>query len=235
MKATFISTLIIILFFQNSVFFRCNNLRLHVIFEKDNKVPDSFIVNTPFKYNGKEHNIQITCERSQNNSVMITKVTSDLLLPKNFHTILENDFSLRNFYFPDNYETAYKEYATNKFIGDWLAIYKRNYFRDFSPRLLYIVDVDDDGYDDLLLLDLQNSMRDNNVYVMFKGDKNGVSYKENFFDKVAFYGWDKTGKYLITGISDTRERKLYKNKIVRGKLKVVDQCTEYAVSDKFCW
>lgn len=238
MKTTFISTLLIIFFFQNTAFFShnsCNYSYVYATYEKHHKIPDSFIVNTPFKYNGKKYNIQLTCERSQNNSVMVTKVTSDLLLPKNFHTVLEDDFSLRNFYFPDNYDTAYKEYAANKFIGDWLAMYKRNHFRDFSPRLLYIVDVDDDGYDDILLLDLQNSMRDNNVYIMFKGGKNGISYKEKFFDKAAFYGWDKTGKYLITGVSDTKERKLYKNKIVGGKLKTIDRCTEYAVSDKLCW
>jgi len=81
-------------------------------------------------------------------------------------------------------------------------MYKRSYFRDFSARLFYIVDVD---YDDMLLLDLQNGMRDNNVYVMFKGGKNGISYLKEFFHKVAFYGWDKTAKYLITGVSDTKE------------------------------
>ncbi|MDP9962001.1 hypothetical protein [Chryseobacterium lathyri] len=60
-------------------------------------------------------------------------------------------------------------------------------------------------------------------------------FVSDFFNQAAFYGWDKTGKYLITGVSDTKERKLYKNKIVGGNLKTVDQCTEYAVSDKFCW
>lgn len=238
MKATFISTLFILIFFQNSTFMNhnlCSDSLLHNTYEKDNRIPDSFMVNTPFKYNGKKYNIQLTCERSQSNSVMVTKVTSDLLLPKNFQDILENDFSIRNFYFPDNYDTAYKEYAANKFIGDWLAMYKKNHFRDFSSRLLYIVDVDDDSYDDILLLDLQSSMRDNDVYVMFKGGKKGISFEKNFFNKAAFYGWDTTGKYLITGVSDTKERKLYKNKIVQGKLKTVDQCKEYAVADKLCW
>ncbi|MBO6185491.1 MAG: hypothetical protein J6O88_12510, partial [Chryseobacterium sp.] len=72
-------------------------------------------------------------------------------------------------------------------------------------------------------------------YAMFKGSKNGISYKENFFDKVAFYGWDKTGKYLITGVSDTRERIFSKNKIVSDKLVFIEKCTENVISDKFCW
>ncbi|KAB1231375.1 hypothetical protein [Chryseobacterium viscerum] len=237
MKTIFISTLFIILFFQNSIVFNhsiCNDSLLHGMYEKNNKIPDSFIINTPFKYNGKNHNIQLLCEKDsfQTN---ISSITSNLTLPEEFYAILQDNFGLATWLINSDYQSAYEDYKNLKFKRTDFVEYEKNSGRKFSSKLLYISDVDQDGYDDILLLNLQSSTPDNDVYAMFKGGKNGISYKEKFFDKVAFYGWDKTGKYLITGVSDTKERKLYKNTIVGGQLKTVDQCTEYAVSDKFCW
>jgi hypothetical protein len=198
------------------------------------KIPDSFILHIPLNYDNKVYSIKVVCEKDSIYTD-ISSITSNLSLPKEFYSILQNNFGLANWVMHIDYNTAYGIYKNSKFQAPDFVEYKKSNFREFSSELIYIIDVDKDGYDDILLFDLQKSMRDNDVYAMFKGGKNGFSYRENFFDKAAFYGWDKTGKYLITGVSDTKERKLYKNKIVQGKLKTIDECTEYAVSDKLCW
>lgn len=206
-----------------------NNSRV----EKE-KLSDSFTFSIPLKYNNKEYSIQLVCERDGADT-NISSITSNLTLPEEFYSILQDNFGLATWLINSDYQSAYEDYKNLKFKRTDFVEYEKNSGRKFSSKLLYISDVDQDGYDDILLLNLQNSTPDNDVYVMFKGGKNGIAYKENFFDKVAFYGWDKTGKYLITGVSDTKERKLYKNTIVGGQLKTIDRCTEYAVSDKFCW
>lgn len=198
------------------------------------KPSDSFSFIIPLNYNNKEDSIRILCVRDSVYT-SISNITSNLPLPKEFYTILKDSFGLANWLIDSEYKIAQEIYKNLKFKRADFVKYERSYIKEFSAKLLYILDVDQDGYDDILLLNLQNSMRDNNVYSMFKGGENGISFEENFFGKTAFYGWDKTGKYLITGVSDTRERKLYKNKIIRGKLKTVDKCEEYATSDKYCW
>lgn len=195
---------------------------------------NSFIFYIPLNYDKKEYSIKLVCEKDSTYTD-ISSITSNLSLPKEFYNILQDNFGLATWLINTDYQSAYETYKGLKFQRSDFVEYKKSKLREFSSKLLYVIDADEDGYDDILLLDLQNSMRDNDVYVMFKGGKNGISYKEKFFDKVAFYGWDKTGKYLITGVSDTKERKLYKNKIVGDRLKAVDQCTEYAVSDQLCW
>lgn len=195
---------------------------------------DSFTFIIPVKYNNKEYSIQVLCERDGMN-INISSITGNLPLPKEFYTILQDNFGLATELINPDYKSAYENYKNLKFRRADFVEYEKKYIRDFSSKLLYILDIDQDGYDDILLLNLQNSMQDNDVYALFKGSKNGISFEENFFDKTAFYGWDKTGKYVITGVSDTKERKLYKNKIVGGQLKTIDQCTEYAVSDQLCW
>jgi len=201
---------------------------------EEQRTPDSFTFFIPLNYDKKEYSIKLVCEKDSIYTD-ISSITSDLSLPKEFYTILQDNFGLATWLINTDYKSAYGIYNDLKFKRPDFVDYNKSKFGEFSSKLLYVIDVDEDGYDDILLLDLQNSMRDNDVYVMFKGGKNGILYKEKFFDKVAFYGWDKTGKHLITGVSDTRERKLFKNKIVGDKLKTIDQCIEYAVSDKFCW
>lgn len=210
------------------------NIPTNYIKVEKEKQSDSFTFIIPLKYNNKEYSIQLVCEKNSAYANILS-VTSNLPLPKEFYTILQDNFGLATWLINSDYKSAYENYKNLKFKREDFVEYDKKYIREFSSKLVYILDVDQDGYDDILLLNLQNSMRDNDVYAMFKGGKNGISFEENFFDKAAFYGWDKTGKYLITGVSDTKERKLYKNKIVGGKLKTVDQCTEYAVSDKLCW
>lgn len=206
-----------------------NNIRV----EKE-KPSDSFTFSIPLNYNNKGYSIQVLCQRD---SVYtnISSITSNLPLPKEFYAILQGNLDLATWLINSDYKSAYKNYKKMKFKRADFVEYDINYIREFSSKLLYVLDVDQDGHEDILLLDLQNSRRDNDVYTMFKGSKNGILFEENFFNKAAFYGWDKTGKYLITGVSDTRERKLYKNKIIRGKLKTIDKCVEYAVSNKVCW
>lgn len=219
MKTIFISTLFITIFFQSSTFFSdnlSNDSLLHTLYKKNDKIPDAFIVDTPFNYDGKRYNIQLLCEKD-NGHTSISNITSNLSLPKEFYTILQDNFGLATWLINSDYKSAYENYKNLKFKRADFVEYKKNYISEFSSKLLYILDVDQDGYDDILLLNLQNSMQDNDVYTIFKGGKNGFSFEENFFNKAAFYGWDKTGKYLITGLSDTKERKLYKNKVERGQ------------------
>ncbi|WP_265132079.1 hypothetical protein [Chryseobacterium oranimense] len=232
--------LIILLSLIFSININCSGKEAHTNLPANNinvekeKASDSFTFIIPLHYNNKEYSIQLLCEKD---SVYtnVSSITSNLTLPKEFYTILQDNFNSSTGLINTDYESAYENYKNLKFKRTDFVEYEKKYVREFSSKLLYIFDVDQDGYEDILLLDLQNSMRDNDVYVMFKGGKNGISLEENFFNKAAFYGWDKTGKYLITGMSDAGERKLYKNQVVGGKLKRVDQCTEYAVSDKFCW
>jgi hypothetical protein len=213
----------------NSPTYNRNNISV-----EKKKSSDSFTFIIPLKYNNKEYSIQLVCERDGVDT-NISSITSNLTLPKEFYKILQDNFGLATWLINSDYKSAYENYKKLKFKRADFVEYVKKYIREFSSKLLYISDVDQDGYDDILLLDLQNSMQDKDVYDMFKGGKNGISFEENFFDQAAFYGWDKTGKYLITGVSDTKERKLYKNKIVGGKLKTVDECTENATTDKLCW
>ncbi|WP_343611378.1 hypothetical protein [Chryseobacterium oranimense] len=232
--------LIILLSLIFSININCSGKEAHTNLPANNinvekeRASDSFTFIIPLHYNNKEYSIQLLCKKD---SVYtnVSSITSNLPLPKEFYTILQDNFNSSTGLINTDYESAYENYKNLKFKRTDFVEYEKKYVREFSSKLLYIFDVDQDGYEDILLLDLQNSMRDNDVYVMFKGGKNGISLEESFFDKAAFYGWDKTGKYLITGMSDAGERKLYKNQVVGGKLKRVDQCTEYAVSDKFCW
>ncbi|SHH05571.1 hypothetical protein SAMN05421866_1967 [Chryseobacterium oranimense] len=232
--------LIILLPLIFSININCSGKEAHTNLPANNinvekeRASDSFTFIIPLHYNNKEYSIQLLCEKD---SVYtnVSSITSNLPLPKEFYTILQDNFNSSTGLINTDYESAYENYKNLKFKRTDFVEYEKKYVREFSSKLLYIFDVDQDGYEDILLLDLQNSMRDNDVYVMFKGGKNGISLEENFFNKAAFYGWDKTGKYLITGMSDAGERKLYKNQVVGDKLKRVDQCTEYAVSDKFCW
>lgn len=201
---------------------------------KKEKPSDSFTFIIPLSFNNKVYSIQLLCEKD---SVYtnVSSITSNLSLPKEFYTILQDNFNSSTDLISSDYKSAYENYNKFKFKRTDFVEYEKKDIREFSSRLLYVLDVDQDGYEDILLLDLQNSVRDNDVYVMFKGGENGISLEANFFDKAAFYGWDKTGRYLITGVNDTGERKLYKNQIIGGKLKRVDQCTEYVGSAKFCW
>jgi hypothetical protein len=232
--------LIILLYLIFSININCSNKDAHPNLRTNNikiekeKPLDSFTFSIPLNYNNKEYSIELLCEREGVNT-NISDITSNLSLPKEFYAILQDNFGLATWLINSDYKSAYENYKNLKFKRADFVEYKKNYIREFSSKLLYILDVDQDGYDDILLLNLQNSMQDNDVYTMFKGGKNGFSFEENFFNKAAFYGWDKTGKYLITGLSDTKERKLYKNKVERGKLKTIDQCIEYAISDKVCW
>lgn len=200
----------------------------------EERKPDFFTFYISLNYDNKEYSIKLVCEKDSTYTD-ISSITSNLSLPKEFYTILQENFGLATWLINTDYKSAYEMYKNLKFKRSDLVEYKKSKFKESSSKLLYVVDVDEDGYDDILLLDLQNSMWDNDVYVMFKGSKNGVLYKEKFFDKAAFYGWDKTEKYLITGVSDTRERKLIKNKIIQEKLFPIEKCTEYVVSGKSCW
>ncbi|MBD3907210.1 hypothetical protein NAL32_21175 [Chryseobacterium sp. Ch-15] len=149
--------------------------------------PDSFTFYIPLNYDKKEYSIKVVCEKDSIYTD-ISSITSNLLLPKEFYSILQDNFGLANWVMHTDYKTAYEIYKDLKFKRPDLVEYKKSKFGEFSSKLLYIVDVDEDGYVDILLLDLQNSMRDNDVYVMFKGSKNGISYKDFSIKRLSMDG-----------------------------------------------
>lgn len=203
----------------------------------ERKSENIYNVSIPFNYNSKEYKIELTCEKSDYNTVNITNATSNLSsIPNSFYTLLLDDFSIKNRLMePENFEKSYQFYKKNGFVENELISYKKDDFRNFYENLMYIIDINDDGFDDILIIDSQNSMNDASVYKTFFGAKNSIALKNDFFKNDAFFGWDKTEKFIITGISDTNERRLTKNKIIRNSLVSVEKCTEDTVSEQQCW
>jgi hypothetical protein len=208
-------------------------------------IPSQYIVTIPLEVNKKKMDIQLRLSKSEDLSgrknYTITEIQEDKnsFLPKSAYECIEGTIELQHWQVINNssYYDTYDYYKNKEFKENDFVNKKKIIFRNGDYNFITITDMDNDGYEDLLILDLSSSMRDNDMYQFYKWSKkeNKFIFMPNFFDKAAFYGWDKTGKYLITGVSDTKERKLYKNTIVGGQLKTIDRCTEYAVSDKFCW
>lgn len=204
---------------------------------KEGEFENIYHVFIPFNFNNKEYKIELTCEKSENNTVNITKVSSDFSsIPNNFYNLILEDFSIKNKLMePNNFEKSFVYYKNKGFVERELVSYKKEYFKEFSENLIYIVDINKDGFDDILVQDSQNSMNDASFYKLYLGTKAGICEKNDFFKNRAFFGWDKIGKYIITGISNTRERNLIKNKISKTNLIPIGKCTENAISDKYCW
>lgn len=208
-------------------------------------IPSKYVVTIPLEINKKKLDIRMLFSKSESLSggkhYTIAEIEKDTnsLLPKSAYQCIEGTVELQHWQVinKNSYYNTYDYYKNKNFKENDFANKKKMIFRNADYNFITITDMDHDGFEDLLILDLASSMRDNDMYQFYKwSEKEGkFIFVPHFFDKAAFYGWDKTGKYLITGVSDTKERKLYKNKIVGGKLKTVDQCTEYAVSDKLCW
>lgn len=208
-------------------------------------VPSKYVVTIPLTVNKKKMDIRLLLSKSeylsrgQKYTIVEIEENTNNFFPKSAYDCIVGSIELQhwNVIIKNSYYFTYDWYKNNGFKENDFVEKKKFIFGTGDYGFISIIDVDNDGYEDLLILDLSNSMRDNEVYQFYKWSQkqNKFIFRPDFFEKAAFFGWDKTGKYLITGISDTRERTLYKNKVVNGKLKVVDQCSEYAVSDKFCW
>lgn len=207
-------------------------------------IPSKYMVKVPLEFNKRSLDIRLQLSKSERllrgkNYTIAEIENTDNILPKSAYKCIEGTIELQDWQTINNksYSYTYDYYKKKDFKENDFVSKKKMIFRNENYNFITITDVDNDGYEDLLILDLSSSMKDNDMYQFYKwSEKEGkFIFIPNFFDKAAFYGWDKTGKYLITGVSDTKERKLYKNKITQGKLKTIDQCTEYAVSDKLCW
>ncbi|WP_153393794.1 hypothetical protein [Chryseobacterium vaccae] len=207
-------------------------------------VPLKYVVTIPLEANKKKIDIRLLLSRSEDllrgKHYTIPEIEEGTsFLPKSAYECIEGtvEFQHSQVINYNSYYYTYNYYKNSGFIENDYIGYDKVDFRNGNLNFITVMDIDEDGYEDLLILDLASSMRDNDMYQFYRWSEKESKFifVPDFFDKAAFYGWDKTGKYLITGVSDTKERKLYKNKIVKGKLKTVDQCTEYAVSDKFCW
>lgn len=197
---------------------------------------NSFVLHIPVSYNRDSCTISIVCERYKDNSVDVVDVSGTRLLPKEFYKVFHDNFGLGDEIMHSlDYDSAYNYYKKQDFIDTNFVSYQKESRKCFRSKSIYIIDIDHDGLDDVLLLNLQESMRDNNTYEMFKGTKDNIVYKRNFFQNRAFLGWDETKEYLITGVSDTKKRRLYKNRIKHTRLIVIDKCIEYAVSEEYCW
>lgn len=208
-------------------------------------IPLQYVVTIPLEVNKKKMDIRLRLSKSKDlagrKNYIIPEIQEDTngFLPKSAYECIEGTVELQHWQVinKSSYYDTYDYYKNKDFKENDFVNKKKMIFRNEDYNFISVTDVDNDGYEDLLILDLASSMRDNDMYQFYKWSEkeNRFIFIPDFFDKAPFYGWDKTEKYLITGVSDTRERKLYKNTIVQGKLKTVDQCTEYAVSDKFCW
>jgi len=208
-------------------------------------IPSKYVIVIPLEINKKKIDIRLLLARSEdllrrkNYTIAEIEAGTNIFLPKSAYRCIEGTIELQHWQTinSDSYYYTYGYYKDKEFKENEFVSRKRMTFRKGDYNFITIIDMDNDGYEDLLILDLASSRRDNDIYQFYKWSEKESKFIfiPDFFDKAAFYGWDKTGKYLITGVSDSRERKLYKNKIVRGKLKTIDQCIEYAVSDKQCW
>ncbi|WP_155859058.1 hypothetical protein [Chryseobacterium oranimense] len=207
-------------------------------------IPSTYVVEIPLEVNNKKIDIRLQLSKSERllrekNYTLAEIENTDNVLPKSAYECIDGTIELQHWQAinKDSYDNTYDYYKNKGFKENDFVTKKKMIFRNENYNFITIADMDNDGYEDLLILDLSSSMKDNDMYQFYKWSEKESKFifVPDFFDKAAFYGWDKTGKYLITGVSDTKERKLYKNKVVGGQLKAVDQCTEYAVSDKFCW
>ncbi|RKE56064.1 hypothetical protein [Sphingobacterium detergens] len=208
-------------------------------------IPSKYVVTIPLEINERKIDIRLLLAKSEdllrgkNYTIAEIEKGTNSFLPMSAYRCIEGTIELQHWQTINSgsYYYTYGYYKDKEFKENEFVSRKRMTFRNGDYNFITIIDMDNDGYEDLLILDLESSMRDNDMYQFYKWSEKESKFifVPDFFDKAAFYGWDKTGKYLITGVSDSRERKLYKNKIVRGKLKTIDQCVEYAVSDKQCW
>lgn len=207
-------------------------------------IPSKYVVTIPLEINKKKIDIRLQLSKSEGlskgkNYTIAEIEDTNSFVPQSAYKCIEGTVELQHWQIinKDSYYDTYDYYKNKDFKENDFVSKKKMIFRNEDYNFISVTDVDNDGYEDLLILDLASSMRDNDMYQFYKWSEkeNRFIFMPDFFDKAPFYGWDKTGKYLITGVSDTKERTLYKNKIVGGQLKTVDQCTEYAVSDKPCW
>ncbi|KMQ63895.1 hypothetical protein ACM40_03745 [Chryseobacterium sp. BLS98] len=207
-------------------------------------IPSKYTIAIPLEINKRKIDISLQLSKSERllrgkNYTVAEIENTDNVLPKSAYECIEGTIELQDWQTINNksYSYTYDYYKKKNFKENDFVTKKKMIFRNENYNFITITDMDNDGYEDLLILDLSSSMKDNDMYQFYKwsGKESKFIFVPDFFNKAAFYGWDKTGKYLITGVSDTKERKLYKNKVVGGQLKIVDQCTEYAVSDKLCW
>lgn len=207
-------------------------------------IPLKYVVTIPLEVN-KKIDIQLLLSKSEglsrgkNYTIAETEEDTNSFLPESAYKCIEGTVELQHWQIinKNSYYHTYEYYKNKDFKENDFVNKKKMIFRNGDYNFITITDMNNDGYEDLLILDLANSMRDNDMYQFYKWSEKESKFifVPDFFNKAAFYGWDKTGKYLITGVSDTKERKLYKNKIVGGKLKTVDECTENAAADKLCW
>lgn len=208
-------------------------------------IPLQYVVTIPLEVNKKKMDIRLRLSKSEDlagrKNYTIAEIQEDTngFLPKSAYECIEGTVELQHWQVinKSSYYDTYDYYKNKDFKENDFVNKKKMIFRNEDYSFISVTDVDNDGYEDLLILDLASSMRDNDMYQFYKWSEkeNRLIFMPDFFDKAPFYGWDKTGKYLITGVSDTKERKLFKNKIAGDKLKTIDQCTEYAVSDQLCW
>lgn len=192
-----------------------------------------FILNIPLNYSNKEYSIKVVCEKDSIYTD-ISNITSNLSLPKEFHSILQNNFGLANWVMHTDYKTAYGIYKDLKFQRTDFIEYKKaslkNFFLSFymfwmSMKMVMMI----------YYFSIFKTVCKIMTYMLCSKEAKREFHIKIFFDKPAFFGSDKTGKYLITGVSDSKKRTLYKNKIVKGKLISIDKCTENLMSDKLCW
>lgn len=188
-------------------------------------VPSVFEVKWILDINSEKHDIKFKFQKnSGDSSFVVAALNNDSLFPGTFYKMLETYFELTPFLSSDaTYSDTYLRYRSIGFIDNEHISYTRESYQDQTAKALYIYDIDNDGVPELLVLDKENSSAGNNVYQLYRKDRllNRFVEAKRFFNG-AFYGWDRTLKYIITGYHDKGERHLIKNKVIGHTLVAVD-------------
>ncbi|SDD18045.1 hypothetical protein [Niabella drilacis] len=170
-------------------------------------------------------------------SLVVTALNESTLFPGSFYKTLEAYFELTPFLSSGaDYSEVYERCDATGFTDNSHVSYTKERYGGMTAKALYIYDIDGDGVPEILLADKEGSSADNNIYALYRINKKTNRFvKADRFFNGAFFGWDKTRKYIITGVSDTRERRLVKNKIANRMLVPVKKCTVTASAGRVCF
>ncbi|ANH82689.1 hypothetical protein A8C56_18425 [Niabella ginsenosidivorans] len=201
-------------------------------------LPSVFVEKWILNIRNKKHILRFEYRKNPDDaSLVVTILNKDALFPESFYKKLEAYFELTPFLSSGAvYSEVYERCHAAGFIDNSQVSYVKEPYGHMTAKALYIYDIDNDGIPEILLADKEGSSADNNIYELYRLNKQtGRFVKADHFFKGAFYGWDQTKKYIITGMSDTQERHLVKNKIFNGALVPVKKCIIAASEGNTCF
>lgn len=201
-------------------------------------IPAAFVMKWVVNIGSKKHTLKFEYRKNpDDSSLLVSALNKDPLFPESFYKTLEAYFELTPVLSSGAvYAEVYERSRGSNFTDNSQISYTKELYGRMTAKAIYIYDIDPDGVPEVLLADLEGSSADNNIYVLYRMNKrtNRFEKADHFFNG-AFYGWDKTRRYIITGKSDTQERHLVKNKIVSRALVPVKKCTASANRGNSCF